>query len=253
MRTDHERIGSALDLLTRGLFPFFEREMKAVHGEHWLDAAASSFRGDRTSSASQSNTMRWDAHTLLTVIWDQWNSVFRHTLGPTERSLVSELRNFRNRWAHQAPLDEDDSYRVLDSVQRLLAAVDGAGIPDIEREKLDLLRNRFGREVNAELANIRYRRRQWIDIGVFVTCGAVIVATTAIFIGPHNPLAATILSLFVIFVFGFFVVQRLTAQLPIYGIHECRRCRKVIYSEVCPYCEVQPLKSDPPGTRLPPG
>jgi hypothetical protein len=33
-------------------------------------------------------------------MWDQWNVVFRKTLGNAERSLVSELRDARNRWAH---------------------------------------------------------------------------------------------------------------------------------------------------------
>ena len=39
-------------------------------------------------------------------MWESWNDVFRKTLGPAERSLVSELRDVRNKWAHQEPFSE---------------------------------------------------------------------------------------------------------------------------------------------------
>ena len=52
---------------------------------------------------------------LLRVMWDQWNPVFRDTLGFAERSLVSELREVRNKWAHQETFSTDDAYRALDS------------------------------------------------------------------------------------------------------------------------------------------
>ncbi len=48
-------------------------------------------------------------------MWNQWNDVFRKTLGQAERTLVSELREVRNRWAHQEPFSSDDAYRALDS------------------------------------------------------------------------------------------------------------------------------------------
>src|SRR5438093_8093167 len=65
----------------------------------------------------------WDAAVLLRLMWDSWNDVFRKTLGQAERSLVSELRDVRNRWAHQEPFSSDDADRALDSAERLLAAV----------------------------------------------------------------------------------------------------------------------------------
>ena len=40
-----------------------------------------------------------------------------------ERSLVSELREYRNAWAHQEPFSGEDTIRMLDSAQRLLTAV----------------------------------------------------------------------------------------------------------------------------------
>ena len=45
-------------------------------------------------------------------MWNQWNIVFRKTLGQAERTFVSELRDVRNRWAHQNPFSTDDAYRA---------------------------------------------------------------------------------------------------------------------------------------------
>ncbi len=53
------------------------------------------------------------------MLWDQWNQVFSRTLGFSERSIVSELRETRNKWAHQNAFSSDDAYRALDSTARL--------------------------------------------------------------------------------------------------------------------------------------
>ncbi len=56
----------------------------------------------------------WDAAALLKLMWESWNDVFRKTLGPAERSLLSELRDQRNKWAHQQTFSSDDAYRALE-------------------------------------------------------------------------------------------------------------------------------------------
>jgi len=63
---------------------------------------------------------QWDPAALLRVMWNGWLEVFRKTLGRAERSLLSEFRDCRNKWAHQQPFSSDDAYRVLDPVGRLL-------------------------------------------------------------------------------------------------------------------------------------
>ena len=116
--SNRERVGRALELLGQDFKPFFERQMKSVYGERWLAQASLSFeRGLRDNGALK------DVHALLKVTWDQWRQVFGKTLGQTERTLVSELRDDRNRWAHQESFSFDDAYRSLDSSYRLLAAI----------------------------------------------------------------------------------------------------------------------------------
>ena len=47
----------------------------------------------------------------------------RRMLGPAERSILSDLREHRNKWAYQRAFSDDDAYRALDSAGRLLTAV----------------------------------------------------------------------------------------------------------------------------------
>ena len=71
-------------------------------------------------------------------------------LGPAERSLVSELRDLRNKWAHQQSFSSDDAYRALDSAGRLLTAVSAPQADEIEKMKMELLRLRFDEQVRTE-------------------------------------------------------------------------------------------------------
>src|SRR5205814_2922875 len=91
-----------------------------------------------------------DAAALLKVMWESWNDVFRLTLGPAERSLISELRDHRNKWAHQEAFSGDDAYRALDSAGRLLTAVSAPQADEVEKMKMELLRLRFDEQVRGE-------------------------------------------------------------------------------------------------------
>ena len=83
-------------------------------------------------------------------MWDQWNSVFYNVLGHAERSLVSELRVSRNKWAHQKAFSTDDLYRALDSIQRLLTSISAEEANEIERQKQEVLRIRFEEQARKE-------------------------------------------------------------------------------------------------------
>jgi predicted AAA+ superfamily ATPase len=154
--TNYERVGKALDLLRQGLTPFVERQMKAAYGGQWLKQVSYSLnrdsgRGtDSQSAIDNPQSAMADAHALLVVMWDHWNEAFKDTLGFTERSLVSELREWRNRWAHQQPFSGDDAYRALDSIVRLLTAISAPEAQEVERQKRELLRLRFEEQARQE-------------------------------------------------------------------------------------------------------
>ena len=135
--TNHERVGKAMDLLREGLAPFVERELKDKDATGGV-------------SASTKPVSEQDVAGLLKLIWDNWQLVFRNILGNSERSLVSELRGWRNKWAHQEGISSDDAYRSLDSASRLLAAVSAPQSEELDRLKMELLRVRFDEQTRGE-------------------------------------------------------------------------------------------------------
>src|SRR5436309_3347148 len=105
--TNYERVGKAMDLLKQGLGPFVEREFKNSYKDK-AAAEATRYLGEDRLLAKK-GIGEWDAAALLKLMWEAWNDVFRRTLGPAERSLVSELRELRNKWAHQETFSGDDA------------------------------------------------------------------------------------------------------------------------------------------------
>jgi len=146
--TNHERVGKALEMLRAGLAPFVERELKNVYRDKAPAEAARYLSEDRLNSRKP--VADWDAAALLKLLWDAWHDVFKQTLGHAERSLVSELREVRNKWAHQEAFSSDDAYRALDSAGRLLNAISAPQAGELDKMKMELLRVRFDEQVRGE-------------------------------------------------------------------------------------------------------
>ena len=83
-------------------------------------------------------------------MWETWNDVFRDILGATERSMVNELRGWRNKWAHQESFSSDDADRALDSVERLLTAVSAPQAAEVAAMKMELRRRVFDEQARGE-------------------------------------------------------------------------------------------------------
>lgn len=147
--TNYDRVGRALDLLKEGVRPFVERELSAQYGKYWITQVTATWRNELSWPEGQAEP-HLDIALLLRMMWDQWNEVFRKTLGHAERSLVSELREVRNKWAHQEAFSTDNAYRALDSVGRLLSALAAPQGDEVEKLKMELLRVRFDEQVRNE-------------------------------------------------------------------------------------------------------
>jgi len=147
--TNFERVGKALDLLKTGLAPYVQRELEAEYGTEWIEVASQSL--PRGSDASEAGKPHLDAYALLLIVWDNWHEVFKRTLGHAERSLVSELREVRNSWAHQEAFSTDDTYRALDSSARLLTAISAQEASELRRMKQELLRVRFQEQARRQV------------------------------------------------------------------------------------------------------
>ena len=146
--TNQERVTRALDQLRAGLVPFVEREFTNLYKEKALDQANQYARDSRFRTEKPLG--EWDVAPLLKLMWDSWNTVFRRILGQLERTLVSELRDVRNSWAHQEAFSSDDAYRALDSAARLLTAISAPQAGEVEKMKMELLRVRFDEQVRQE-------------------------------------------------------------------------------------------------------
>src|ERR1700676_2941661 len=142
--TNQERVGKAMELLRTGLAPFVEREFRSQHQAQAADAARRYFGDDRT--VGKKPVAEWDVAALLKLMWDAWNDTF----GRAERSLVQELRDFRNKWAHQEPFSSDDADRALDSMARLLTAVSATEADEISKMKMELRRLTYEEQVRGE-------------------------------------------------------------------------------------------------------
>ncbi len=146
--TNSERVGKALDLLKDGLRPYVERELKATYKDRWLETARPSFPD--WQQGKDGKALNWDSQAILQVMCDLWNDCFRKILGPSDRSVAFELRDVRNKWAHQKAFSTDDAYRAIDSVSRLLSAVSAEQVEAVELMKAEILRVKFEEQLRSQ-------------------------------------------------------------------------------------------------------
>ena len=238
MPSPQDRINRAFDLLIQGASPFVERELQATYRDNWQEAARSSFREDRGIAINKGETIRWDTHSLLTVMWDQWNGVFRHKLGFLERSLVSELREYRNRWAHQTQFAFEDIYRILDSVERLLKAVGAVEAETVRQERQAQMKDEVSEELNRTTKEMLSRRNFAETLAIYIVCAAALSYEAIQRLGSPG----WIVVVMIVILFTLLTYKRLQPQPLSLGPHECQSCHRIIYSTLCPYC--QPVKVD---------
>jgi len=140
-----ERLQKALDVFRDGLVPACEATFSGFYGEDWVAQVNSK------SHSPDQNASPTDVSFLLRSMKITWNDLWGHNFSPTIRSLVFEVADARNKWAHQASMSSDDTSRVLDSMERILEA-----LGNIEERKMlkalrrDLMRQMFDEEGRSE-------------------------------------------------------------------------------------------------------
>lgn len=218
-------ISTGLQLLANGLAPFVERSLRERLGDDW------SRNGSVAHIINSADPDQWDAQVVLVLMWEHWNQVFRHDLSFVERSLVSELREFRNRWAHQQAFSERDTYRCLDGIERLLRAVRS----EVVEQADELRRESLHRLHDDELIETAISVRDWFSAGVGVSCGGVLVWGVLEYF--QNPVS-WILAVLICIVFGRYVYRTTRPKVIVKsGPRQCSECARVFYGSSCPYCE----------------
>jgi|HubBroStandDraft_6_1064221.scaffolds.fasta_scaffold00021_32 predicted AAA+ superfamily ATPase len=141
----NERVGRGLDAVRDGIRPVCEVAWKAAYGDGWLDAVQSHDRG----AVGVPNAD--DLIFLLKGMQNTWQEVWRQRLGQAERAYTSELREARNTWAHQGQFSTDDTYRMLDTAERLLQAFSAVEqLQTVQGLKRDLQRQVFDEQARSE-------------------------------------------------------------------------------------------------------
>ena len=91
------------------------------------------------------------------MLTEEWR-VFKDRMSRVEQSFATELRDARNKWAHNSSFSPDDTSRALDTMERLLTAVGAAAQADqVRRIRLDHQSTVFEQETK-RLVNSRTRR-----------------------------------------------------------------------------------------------
>jgi Swt1-like HEPN/Protein of unknown function (DUF499) len=144
--SNKDRVGKGLELLAEGLLPFISSRMAAaasVTGGDWVRLIEAR---DEAKHGKKFTHNENDPALLLRVLTEEWR-VFSDDLSRVEQSFASELRDVRNRHAHGQAFTADDTYRALDTMERLLTAV-GAVDPaeQVRRLRADHQRATFEAE-----------------------------------------------------------------------------------------------------------
>jgi len=137
--SNRDRVGRGFEILAAGLDPFVEAAMTAAvpPGRDWVEMLEAR---DAAKHGAEKQYSRTDARFLLRVITEEWRA-FKDQLSRAEQSFASELRDTGNRWAHGDAFSADDTYRALDTMERLLTAADAANeAADVRRLRLDAQR-----------------------------------------------------------------------------------------------------------------
>jgi len=148
--TNHDRVGKAMEHLREGLAPFVEREVQVAIkvGTIHMDTVR---RFAEDPKLGKKSIEKWDVAGLLKLMWETWHDVFGRTLGRAERTLVSELRDWRNKWAHQEPFSSRDAERMMDSSVRLLTSVSATKEADeVDRMMMEVRRRTIDEQVRGQ-------------------------------------------------------------------------------------------------------
>jgi predicted AAA+ superfamily ATPase len=151
--SNRNRVDDALTLVAQSLDPFIASvaSKHLPHGHEWTtllrlrDEEAGQFGKEYSRSDPQAQLK------MIIGRFGKLGYLFDGPLSRAERNLASELATIRNDWAHNKPLSADDTYRALDTAERLLRAVGAVKQADVVRKsRLDVQRSTYAEETRRD-------------------------------------------------------------------------------------------------------
>ena len=136
---NRERITRAFDLLQEGLHDLVDEVMtRYFHTSDWPERMAA--QDAQRYGRERRRLEKTDPQVQLRAI-TEYGREFSRELSRGQQSLASELRDTRNEWAHGAAFNSDDTSRALDTIERLLRAVNSMdSANDVRKLREDLQR-----------------------------------------------------------------------------------------------------------------
>ena len=150
-KSNRDRVGEIMDLLKGGLGPYVLRQYKSHYAAGYLQEmerkllsdSYSIYLPDEDTALKEIDSQGW-----LNLMIRSWNEAFATHLGAEDRRYTYEMREARNKWAHQEPFTNDESQRVADTAKLLLQAVNATDEANAAGgHSNELLRIRFEREM----------------------------------------------------------------------------------------------------------
>jgi predicted AAA+ superfamily ATPase len=126
--SNRDRVGRGMEILAAGLSPFVDERMSAVitDGRDWVEVFKE--RDAAKGHAKPGGAWQYsktDPRFLLMQLAEERRAFGNH-LSRAEQSFVGELREVGNKSSHGDAFSSDDTYRALDTMERLLSAVGAA-------------------------------------------------------------------------------------------------------------------------------
>jgi predicted AAA+ superfamily ATPase len=142
---NRDRVGKGLELLSEGLYDIVDEVMTREFGSsEWNRIWAESERA-KFGAASSYVFNKNDIHLQLRALTEK-GVCFKSVLSRSAQSHAQELREFRNAWAHNEPINSDDAIRALDTMERLLKAADSLDSAEDVRKLRDGLQRSVAQE-----------------------------------------------------------------------------------------------------------
>lgn len=134
--SNRDRVGKALnEALGPALGEWVDRKMTRKHpaGGNWKAGYAC-------------GNVESDPSALISVVFDNYQDVFKAEIGSKGRSLLDLVRAARNDHAHNAPFTLDAAYKALDRIEEFLVLIDAPQADQVGASKTELMRARVEAE-----------------------------------------------------------------------------------------------------------
>lgn len=145
--SNRDRIGKMFEVAAPALDDFLQRVLgsELPAGQRWpllvaAKDAKNGIEGKHYSATDPQVQFRILTENIPHQVKPGWFPFDKH-LSRGQLSFASELRDVRNDWAHNKSFSDDDAYRALDTMERLLGAAGAADVADqVQKLRLDLRR-----------------------------------------------------------------------------------------------------------------